>query len=182
MSASGSRGRSGSRGKMGKGRSGSRGKIGKGRSGSRGKSRSGSRGRSPRRSKSRSPRNRRRRRRSRSRSNSRRRSPSPHKKNEKGFIARLDDRGFGFIEPERDEVDIYFHCSSVVGMKFDDLRVNDPVEYSSELDEKQGKPRAVKVVFLGDARGRGRSRSRSRSGGRRDRGGNRGGGRRGGRY
>jgi len=161
MSASGSRGRSGSRGK--------------GRSGSRGKSRSGSRGRSPRRSKSRS-RNRRRRRRSRSRSGSRGRSPGAGAhKNEKGFIARLDDRGFGFIEPERDEVDIYFHCSSVVGMKFDDLRVNDPVEYSSELDEKQGKPRAVKVVFLGDRRGR--SRSRSRSNGRR-----RGGGRRGGRY
>jgi len=73
-----------------------------------------------------------------------RRTPSP----QKGYIARLDDRGFGFIEADRDGADIFFHCSSVVGVTFDDLRVNDPVEYSSELDGQRGKPRAVKVTKL----------------------------------
>jgi len=71
-----------------------------------------------------------------------RRTPSP----QTGYIARLDDRGFGFIRADRDGADIFFHCSSVVGVTFDDLRVNDPVEYSSELDGQRGKPRAVKVT------------------------------------
>jgi CspA family cold shock protein len=39
-----------------------------------------------------------------------------------GKIARLTDRGFGFITPEGGDKDVFFHAQSVVDVEFNDLQ------------------------------------------------------------
>jgi len=65
-----------------------------------------------------------------------------------GVVKKLvSDRGFGFISGENG--DVFFHVSSCVDVRFDDLQVGQAVEY--ELDQegsarRQGKgPRASSV-------------------------------------
>lgn len=54
----------------------------------------------------------------------------------KGTIARLTDRGFGFITPAEGDKDVFFHARSLVDVMFDDLREGDAVTYSVEDGEK----------------------------------------------
>ena len=59
-----------------------------------------------------------------------------------GKIKRLvADRGFGFVEGDRD--DVFFHHSEVVGVSFDDLREGQVMEY--EIGRGPKGPRAEKV-------------------------------------
>merc|ERR1711924_241663 len=96
-------------------------------------SRSRSRSRSARRSRSRSK--------SRSRSRSRSRTPA---KREKGIACRWNDRGFGFIKPEKGGDDVFCHIS---GLKEGNmLREGDEVEYTVMYDERQRKHRATDVT------------------------------------
>ncbi len=65
-----------------------------------------------------------------------------------GVIKKLvSDRGFGFISAERE--DVFFHCSSVVDTRFDDLAVGQAVEYQLEQGDggRRGArgPRAASV-------------------------------------
>ncbi|MEI7741449.1 MAG: cold shock domain-containing protein [bacterium] len=60
-----------------------------------------------------------------------------------GIIKRLTDKGFGFITPEGQEKDIFFHSTSVQGTTFDALKVGDKVSFETEESEKG--PRAVNV-------------------------------------
>ena len=60
-----------------------------------------------------------------------------------GTIARLTDKGFGFITPQEGEKDVFFHSSVLVGGTFNDLKVGDAVTFEVEQSEKG--PRAVNV-------------------------------------
>ena len=62
---------------------------------------------------------------------------------EKGKIARLTDRGFGFISREGEEKDLFFHSSELQGVEFKDLNEGDEVEF--EVGEGDKGPNAVKV-------------------------------------
>lgn len=48
---------------------------------------------------------------------------------QKGKIARIMDKGFGFIAIEGQEKDLFFHMNEVQNANFDDLREGDEVEF-----------------------------------------------------
>ena len=60
-----------------------------------------------------------------------------------GTIARLTDRGFGFIKREGQEKDLFFHSKELVGVTFDELREGDKVTF--EVADSPKGPNAVKV-------------------------------------
>lgn len=60
-----------------------------------------------------------------------------------GTIARLTDKGFGFIKVEGREKDLFFHSNELVGVTFDALREGDKVTF--EVAESPKGPNAVKV-------------------------------------
>ena len=61
-----------------------------------------------------------------------------------GTIKKLTDKGFGFIEGEQG--DIFFHHSSVEGMRYDDLREGLQVEYHEGSGPKGPRAESVKVL------------------------------------
>lgn len=63
----------------------------------------------------------------------------------RGTIARVTDRGFGFITPEQGDKDLFFHARSLNGVAFDDIREGDPVTYDLEDNGPKG-PAAVNVT------------------------------------
>jgi CspA family cold shock protein len=62
-----------------------------------------------------------------------------------GKIARVTDRGFGFIQQDQGGEDLFFHSSALVGVTFDELRRDDIVQYDSEPDPRGRGNRAVNV-------------------------------------
>ena len=50
---------------------------------------------------------------------------------QEGTIARLTDKGFGFISREGQEKDLFFHSNELVNVKFDELREGDKVTRES---------------------------------------------------
>ncbi len=60
-----------------------------------------------------------------------------------GTIKRLTEKGFGFIAPEGQDKDVFFHTSALVDVTFDELREGDKVSFEVEDSEKG--PRAVNV-------------------------------------
>lgn len=62
---------------------------------------------------------------------------------QEGIIARLTDRGFGFIKVEGFEKDLFFHSKELVNASFDELREGDKVSF--EVAESPKGPNAVKV-------------------------------------
>ena len=62
-----------------------------------------------------------------------------------GTIARVTDRGFGFIQQEQGGEDLFFHSSALVGVTFDELQRNDAVQYDAEPDPRGRGNRAVNV-------------------------------------
>lgn len=64
----------------------------------------------------------------------------------KGTIKKLvPDRGFGFIRPEGQEADLFFHATAVQGTSFEALREGQPVEFDVERDPRRGADRAVNI-------------------------------------
>ncbi|MCH7529914.1 cold shock domain-containing protein [Patescibacteria group bacterium] len=61
----------------------------------------------------------------------------------KGTIARLMDKGYGFIKTEDSDKDLFFHSNEVQGTDFNSLKEGDEVEF--EVTEGQKGPQAVKV-------------------------------------
>ena len=62
---------------------------------------------------------------------------------QEGTIARLTDRGFGFIKVDGQEKDLFFHSNELVNVKFDELREGDKVTF--EFAQSPKGPNAVKV-------------------------------------
>lgn len=60
-----------------------------------------------------------------------------------GTIKRLTDRGFGFITPEDNSKDVFFHSEALVDVTFDELKVDDKVTF--EIEDSPKGPRAVGV-------------------------------------
>ncbi len=65
----------------------------------------------------------------------------------KGKIARLMDRGFGFIKPEEGE-DLFFHRNELEGVEFNNLSEGQEVEFEKGQG-RDGRPAAVKVRLAG---------------------------------
>lgn len=53
-----------------------------------------------------------------------------------GTIARLTDKGFGFIKVEGEEKDIFFHANALVGVAYADLREGDTLQFEIEQGPK----------------------------------------------
>jgi len=62
---------------------------------------------------------------------------------ERGKIARLTDRGFGFISREGSEKDLFFHSNELQGVEFNELREGDEVTF--EVAESPKGPNATNV-------------------------------------
>jgi len=62
-----------------------------------------------------------------------------------GTIARIMDKGYGFIAQEGEEKDLFFHASAVEGDEgeFNNLQEGDTVEFDVEQGDKG--PHAVNV-------------------------------------
>jgi len=60
-----------------------------------------------------------------------------------GKIKTLKEKGFGFITPEGQDKDVFFHTDALVGVAFNDLREGDAVSFDVQDSEKG--PRAVNV-------------------------------------
>lgn len=60
-----------------------------------------------------------------------------------GTIARIMDKGFGFIAREGEEKDLFFHASELQNAAFDDIREGDKVSFDIEDGDKG--PRAVNI-------------------------------------
>lgn len=60
-----------------------------------------------------------------------------------GTIARLTDRGFGFIKPDQGDKDVFFHARSLEGIMYDDLREGEAVTF--EVEEGPKGPAAINV-------------------------------------
>ena len=64
-----------------------------------------------------------------------------------GTIKRLTDKGFGFISDGSDK-DLFFHSSAMQGVRFDDLREGQKVEFTVGQGPKG--PRAEHVTVIED--------------------------------
>ncbi len=62
---------------------------------------------------------------------------------QKGKIARVMDKGFGFITYEGSDKDLFFHMNELVDGDFNDLKEGDEVEF--EIGEGPKGPNATKV-------------------------------------
>ena len=62
---------------------------------------------------------------------------------EKGKVARLMDKGYGFISYGDNEKDLFFHAKELQNAEFDDLSQGDDVEF--EVAEGEKGPQAIKV-------------------------------------
>ena len=53
-----------------------------------------------------------------------------------GTIKRLTDKGFGFIQAEGLQKDLFFHSNSLVGVTFDELKEGDTLSFETEESPK----------------------------------------------
>ncbi len=62
---------------------------------------------------------------------------------QEGTIARLTDRGFGFISREGEEKDLFFHSNDLKNVEFNELKEGDKVTF--EITKSEKGPRATDV-------------------------------------
>ena len=64
-----------------------------------------------------------------------------------GSIKTITERGFGFIQPDTGQDDVFFHRTALVDVRFEELRQGDRVTYTAEHDPR-GKGLRATVVRL----------------------------------
>ncbi len=62
---------------------------------------------------------------------------------QRGKIARLMDKGYGFIKVDGQEKDLFFHSKELQGANFDELKEGDELEF--EVTESPKGPNATNV-------------------------------------
>lgn len=62
---------------------------------------------------------------------------------EQGIIARLTDKGFGFISREGEQKDLFFHANELIDVEYNDLNEGDTLTF--EVAEGPKGLNAVKV-------------------------------------
>lgn len=63
-----------------------------------------------------------------------------------GTIAKLNEKGFGFIKQQTDGKDVFFHATGLVDRSgFDELQIGDPVTFDLDNSDRDGRTRAVRV-------------------------------------
>jgi len=55
---------------------------------------------------------------------------------EKGTIARIMDRGYGFISREGEDKDLFFHANELQSAEFNSLKEGDPVTFEVQQGDK----------------------------------------------
>lgn len=68
---------------------------------------------------------------------------------QQGSIARVTDRGFGFLSMEGSDKDVFFHAKELQGVEFNDLKEGDQMQFEV-VDGPKG-PNAVNISRAGDA-------------------------------
>lgn len=63
-----------------------------------------------------------------------------------GIIKKLNEKGFGFITPEGEDKDLFFHRNDLVDVDFNSLQEGDKVTFNKEDSEKGPKATRVTVV------------------------------------
>ena len=63
-----------------------------------------------------------------------------------GKIARLTDRGFGFIARDGEEKDLFFHSNELQGVEFNDLK--EGMEVTFEVTDGEKGPSATQVTLV----------------------------------
>ncbi|MBT3704522.1 cold shock domain-containing protein [Candidatus Peregrinibacteria bacterium] len=63
-----------------------------------------------------------------------------------GIIKKLNEKGFGFITPDGEDKDVFFHRNDLVDAEFDNLNEGDRVTFEKEDSEKG--PKAVGVTLV----------------------------------
>jgi CspA family cold shock protein len=63
---------------------------------------------------------------------------------QEGTIARITDRGFGFIKADEQEKDLFFHSNELNGVQFNELNEGDKVKF--EVNQSDKGPQATKVT------------------------------------
>lgn len=53
-----------------------------------------------------------------------------------GVIKKKTDKGFGFITPEGQDKDLFFHSNSLVGVTFNEIQEGDNVTFDTEESAK----------------------------------------------
>lgn len=64
----------------------------------------------------------------------------------RGTVKTLTEKGFGFIRREAGERDLFFHAKNLQGIRFEELKVGDELEFDIETGEKG--PYAVNIVRI----------------------------------
>lgn len=67
---------------------------------------------------------------------------------QEGIIARLTDKGFGFISREGEEKDLFFHMNELVDVEYNDLKEGDKVTF--EVAEGPKGLNATKVSLVAE--------------------------------
>lgn len=63
-----------------------------------------------------------------------------------GTVKKVTDKGFGFITVPGSTKDLFFHARNLSGIRFEELREGDQVEFDQEQGEKG--PMATNVTLV----------------------------------
>ncbi|MCH8050250.1 cold shock domain-containing protein [Patescibacteria group bacterium] len=65
---------------------------------------------------------------------------------EQGTIARIMDKGYGFIAREGEDKDLFFHANELQGAEFESLKEGDKVTFEIQQGDKGPHATNVSVV------------------------------------
>jgi len=63
-----------------------------------------------------------------------------------GIVKKKNDRGFGFITPDGETTDVFFHSSALEGVTFEALQEGAHVTFNLEQGERGPSAKNVKLV------------------------------------